>query len=154
MPALFACMRVGHPCRAWPVQSACIFVWIVPVVRGYLCCGATHTRGHMATREPPVELFYDPADLDPTAPRLRVMRNGVGWELWDADGGVLLGRHPSQADAIEAALERSKVRFSEILVRGSNGRLEWLADQEPASMRLTRLLNEAVESQRRRAREA
>jgi hypothetical protein len=78
----------------------------------------------MATREPPVELFYDPDDLHPTAPRLRVTRNSVGWELRD-EGGVLLGTHPTQDDAIDAGLERSRLRFSEILARGSNGRIEW-----------------------------
>lgn len=89
----------------------------------------------MATREPPVELFYDPADLGPAAPRLRVSKNGKGWELRD-DDGLLLSAHPSQTDAIDAALERSKVRFSEILVRGSTGEAEWRVDQDPTSLEL------------------
>jgi hypothetical protein len=93
----------------------------------------------MATREPPVELFYDPADLDPDAPRLRVSRNGEGWELRD-DDGVLLSKHPSQSDAIHAALERSSMRFSEILVRGSTGRAEWLVGQDPLTQDLSRIL--------------
>lgn len=103
----------------------------------------------MATREPPVELFYDPDDLHPTAPRLRVTRNGVGWELRD-DAGVLLSTHPAQMDAIEAGLERSAARFSEILVRGTNGRGEWVVDQDPVRMETWRMLDQAIESQRRR----
>lgn len=99
----------------------------------------------MATREPPVELFYDPEDLDPQAPRLRVSRNGEGWELRD-DDEVLLSKHPSQRDAIDAALERSSVRFSEILVRGSTGRAEWLVGQDP----LTRELHRVLERRQRR----
>ena len=85
-------------------------------------------------REPPVELFYDPADLDPTAPRLRVTRNGVGWELRD-DAGMLLSTHPTQDDAIDAALDRSRSRFSEILARGSTGRIEWRISQDPELLR-------------------
>jgi hypothetical protein len=95
----------------------------------------------MATREPPVELFYDPADLDPNAPRLRVVRNGVGWELRD-EAGVLLSTHPTQADAIDAALERSAVRFSEILVRGSTGATEWVVGQDALTQQLSRLLRD------------
>jgi hypothetical protein len=95
----------------------------------------------MATHAPPVERFYDPADLDPSAPRLRVMRNGAGWELQD-DGGMLLSAHPSQGDAIDAALERSKVRFSEILVRNSTGRTEWRVAQDELTQELSRLLRQ------------
>src|SRR5688500_7478043 len=95
----------------------------------------------MATREPPVELFYDPGDLDPQTPRLRVTRNGEGWEL-RADEGDLLSKHPSQAEAIDAALERSKARFSEILVRGSTGRAEWVVNQDPKWLKLTRARNQ------------
>jgi hypothetical protein len=82
----------------------------------------------MATREPPVELFYDPAELDPAAPRLYVLRNGATWELQDEDGAVL-GTHPTQRDAIEEAHERSATRFCEILARGSTGRIEWRIEQ-------------------------
>ena len=89
----------------------------------------------MATREPPVELFYDPADLDPKAPRLYVWRNGNTWELQD-EAGAVLSTHPTQDDAIDAALERSRVCFSEILVRGSTGRMEWLVDQNPELLRI------------------
>lgn len=84
----------------------------------------------MATREPPVELFYDPAELDPDAPRLYVRRNGTSWRLLDQDG-VLLSTHASQDEAIGAARQISKKRFSEILVRGSTDDLEWRLDQDP-----------------------
>jgi hypothetical protein len=93
----------------------------------------------MATREPPVERLYLPEDLDPGAPCLHVMRNGSGWEVRDDDGS-LLSKHPSQGDAVDAALERSKVRFNEILVRGSTGRVEWLVGQDPLTQELTRIL--------------
>jgi len=86
-------------------------------------------------------LGYDPADLDPSAPRLRVMRNGVGWELRD-DAGMLLSTHPSQGDAIDRALERSRARFSEILVRGSSGETEWAVAQDPLSQELARVIRE------------
>lgn len=101
----------------------------------------------MATREPPVELFYDPADLDPTAPRLRVSKNGKGWELRD-DDGLLLSAHPSQSDAIAVALEQSQRRFSEILVRGSNGRAEWRFNQNPEWLTLARELDRDMERRR------
>lgn len=104
----------------------------------------------MATREPPVELFYSPADLDPQAPRLRVTRNGEGWEL-RADEGDLLSKHPSQAEAIDAALERSKARFSEILVRGSTGRAEWVVNQNPNWLELARALDRDLERRRTEA---
>ncbi|HEV3051577.1 MAG TPA: hypothetical protein VGX50_14830 [Longimicrobium sp.] len=84
----------------------------------------------MATREPPVELFYDPAELDPDAPRLYVRRNGTSWRLLDQDG-VLLSAHASQDEAIDAARRLSGQRFSEILVRGSTDDLEWRLDQDP-----------------------
>jgi hypothetical protein len=95
----------------------------------------------MATRESSIDLYYDPEDLDPDAPRLRVTRNGKGWEL-RAGEGDLLSKHPSQAEAIDAALERSKARFSEILVRGSTGRAEWVVNQDPKWLKLTRALNQ------------
>jgi hypothetical protein len=94
------------------------------------------TGGDMATREPPVELFYDPQDLDPTAPRLYVWRNGATWELQNETGDVL-STHPTQTDAIDAARRRSEARFSEILVRGSSGRMEWQLDQDPELLRIS-----------------
>jgi hypothetical protein len=90
----------------------------------------------MATRTPPLERFYDPADLDPAAPRLYVLRNDCVWELRD-EADVLLSAHPTQQDAIDAALERSRLRFSEILARGSTGRAEWLVDQHPEILKAT-----------------
>jgi hypothetical protein len=103
----------------------------------YLCCGRyTHREAIMATRKPALELFYDPADLTPRAPRLYVRRNGRSWELRDEEDTVL-GTHSEQGDAIEDALDRSAVRFSEILVRGSTGRMEWLVDQDPEILKAT-----------------
>lgn len=84
----------------------------------------------MTTHEPPVELFYDPAELDPDAPRLYVRRNGTSWRLLD-ENGAILSTHPSQSEAIGAARRLSKQRFSEILVRGSTDDLEWRLDQDP-----------------------
>lgn len=104
----------------------------------------------MAKREPPVTLYYDPADLDPEAPRLRVTRNGVGWELRD-EAGTLLGTHPTQSAAIDAGLERSKARFSEILVRGSTGRAEWVVDQDPELLRAVAFLHKRWEKRQREA---
>jgi hypothetical protein len=96
----------------------------------------------MATREPPVELFYDPADLDPAAPRLYVWRSGRTWELQDEDG-IVLSTHPTQRDAIEEAHERSAARFCEILARGSTGRIEWRIEQSP-------MMREAAECWRKK----
>lgn len=90
----------------------------------------------MATREPPVERFYDPDKLDPDAPRLYVWRNGDTWELLD-ETHTVLSTHADQRDAIDAALDRSQVQFSEILARGSTGRIEWRIDQNPALLELT-----------------
>lgn len=90
----------------------------------------------MATREPPVELFYDPAELTPDAPRLYVRRNGTSWRLLDQNGD-LLSTHPTQSDAIGAARCISKERFSEILVRGATDALEWRLDQDPEIVEIT-----------------
>ncbi|HEX6036756.1 hypothetical protein [Longimicrobium sp.] len=90
----------------------------------------------MAMREPPEELFYDPADLDPDAPRLYVLRNGDTWELQDEPGDVL-STHPTRRDALEDAHERSAVAFCEILARGSNGRAEWWMEQNAAMRKAT-----------------
>jgi hypothetical protein len=90
----------------------------------------------MATREPPVERFYDPDKLDPDAPRLYVWRNGDTWELLD-EAHTVLSTHAAQRHAIDAALDRSQAQFSEILARGSTGRIEWRIDQNPALLELT-----------------
>jgi hypothetical protein len=105
----------------------------------------------MTTRKPSVERYYDPADLDPAAPRLHVRKNGVGWELRDAEG-ELLTAHSTQDDAIDAALALSKQRFSEILVRGSTGRAEWVVNQDPKWLKLTRAIDRDLA--RRREEEA
>lgn len=84
----------------------------------------------MATRDPPVELFYDPADLDPSAPRLYVRKENGAWALWDGTG-VLLGRHSTLPDALDDALARSGERFSEILVRTATGTQEWSVAHNP-----------------------
>lgn len=91
-------------------------------------------------REPPVELYYDPEKLDPCAPRLRVSKEGGTWELRDGEG-VLLSRHASLPEALDAALGRAKVCFSEIIVRGSGGRMEWSVSQNPDFVELARALN-------------
>lgn len=101
----------------------------------------------MGTREPSVELFYDPADLDPAAPRLHVRKNGSAWELRD-DGG-LLSAHATQSEAVNAALACSKRRFSEILVRGSTGRAEWVMKQDPRWLALANGWRKAPEGRRR-----
>ena len=100
----------------------------------------------MATREPPVELFYDPAELDREAPRLRIGKNDGVWELRD-DDGALLGCHASLPDALDAALAQSSIRFREILVRGANGRQEWAAHHNPEWMELARALNRTPAAQ-------
>ena len=97
----------------------------------------------MAKREPSVELFYDPAELDPAAPRLHIRKHGGTWELRD-DRGVLLSTHPSQGRAVDAALRRSRARFSEILVRGSNGRAEWAVNQDPKWLKLGKQMEKVV----------
>jgi hypothetical protein len=84
----------------------------------------------MATREASVELFYDPGELTPGAPRLYIRRSGSVWDIRDEDGGIL-STHPSQNHAIDEARTRSRQRFCEILVRGSTGELEWRLDQDP-----------------------
>jgi hypothetical protein len=94
----------------------------------------------MATREPPVELYYDPADLDPEAPRLYIGKNGSGWELRDEEG-ALLSAHAILPEALDAAGERSKVRFSEIIVRGASSSIEWSVSRNPEMVEFARVLN-------------
>lgn len=94
----------------------------------------------MAKRNPPLELYYDPADLDPDAPRLHIRKNGVGWELRD-DGGQLLSAHAQLPEAIDTALERSTIRFSEILVRGAVSPIEWSVSRNSEMVELARVLN-------------
>src|SRR5215213_496285 len=93
----------------------------------------------MAKREPPVELFYEPEDLDPRAPRLRIGKRNGRWELRD-NHDALLSSHAILPDAIDAALERSEACFSEILVRGASGRQEWSVHHNPEWIELFRIL--------------
>ncbi|HEX2079506.1 MAG TPA: hypothetical protein VHG08_17395 [Longimicrobium sp.] len=93
----------------------------------------------MAKREPPVELFYDPEELDLQAPRMRIGKSNGRWELRDHDG-ALLSSHAILPDAIDAALERSEACFSEILLRGADGRQEWSVHHNPEWIELIRLL--------------
>lgn len=99
----------------------------------------------MATREPPVELFYDLEELDPDAPRLRIAKDAGRWELRD-DQGVLLSVHPLLPEAIDAALARSAACFSEILVRGAGGDMEWSVHHDPDFVELVRAVNWPIPS--------
>jgi hypothetical protein len=93
----------------------------------------------MATRKPALELYYDPAELDPEAPRLHVRKDDGVWELRDADA-ALLSTHAKLPEAIDAALERSNARFSEILVRGAVSPIEWSVRLNPEMVELARVL--------------
>lgn len=104
----------------------------------------------MATRKPPVELFYDPEDLDSAAPRLRIGKKAGRWQLRD-EQGALLSSHALLPDAIDAALERSKARFSEILVRTASGHFEWSVRHNPDWTELARLVNGTAASQQEAA---
>jgi hypothetical protein len=104
----------------------------------------------MATRKPSIELYYDPEDLAPGAPRLRIAKKRGTWELRDEDG-VLLSGHPRLPDAIDAALERSEVCFSEILVMAGSGRFEWSVQHNPDWLALARAVNQPLVSEREAA---
>jgi hypothetical protein len=104
----------------------------------------------MAKRKAPVELFYDPEDLEPGAPRLRIAKQRGVWDLRD-DHGVLLSSHPRLPDAIDAALERSGKCFSEILVMAGSGRFEWSVQHNPDWLALARAVNRPVLSEREAA---
>ena len=104
----------------------------------------------VATREPPVKLYYDTQELDPAAPRLRVGKSAGVWELRD-EHGALLSSHPRLPDAIDAALERSDVCFSEILVMAATGRFEWSVRHNPELLEIARVVNRRVISEREAA---
>lgn len=104
----------------------------------------------MTTREAPIERFYDPAALDPGAPRLRVRKDGGAWELWD-DAGGLVSRHPTLSVALDAAEACSRRCYSEILVRSASGRHEWSYHHNPEWMALARVLNHALAPEREAA---
>lgn len=93
----------------------------------------------MAKRKPSLELYYDPADLDPEAPRLHIRKDEGVWELRDADD-ALLSRSMLLPDVLDAALERSNARFSEIIVQGAGGGIEWSVHQNPECVELARVL--------------
>jgi hypothetical protein len=95
----------------------------------------------MATREPPVELFYDPQELDPQAPRLRIRKRAGVWELRD-DQGALLSSHPRLPDAIDTALRQSEACFSEILVLAGSGEFEWSVQHNPEWLEVARIVNQ------------
>jgi hypothetical protein len=97
-----------------------------------------------------VELFYDPAELDPVAPRLRVGKNGGAWELRQ-DDGTLLSAHDSLPEAIDSGLVRSGECFSEILVRNSTGRQEWSVHHNPAWIDMIRWLIRTAPGEREAA---
>jgi hypothetical protein len=101
----------------------------------------------MATREPSVELFYDPAELDPDAPRLHIRKDDGVWELRDA-GDALLSSHAKLPEAIDAALGRSRVCFSEILVRGAVSPIEWSVRLNSGMAELARALNQPDAAER------
>lgn len=104
----------------------------------------------MVTREPPVELFYDPEDLNPEAPRLRISKRAGVWELRD-DHDVVLSSHPRLPEAIDTALERAEKCFSEILVMAGSGRFEWSVQHNPDWLALARAVNPPVLSEREAA---
>ncbi|HEX6367655.1 MAG TPA: hypothetical protein VF006_01905 [Longimicrobium sp.] len=104
----------------------------------------------MATRESSIELFYDPEDLDPAAPRLHIAKRDGVWELRDQQG-VLLSSHVRLPDAIDAALARSEECFSEILVMAGSGRFEWSVQHNPDWLALARAVNRPVLSEREAA---
>lgn len=103
----------------------------------------------MATREPPVELFYDPEDLHPDAPRLRISKRDGVWELRD-DQGAMLSSHPRLPDAIDTAVVRSEKRFSEILVVAANGQFEWSVQHNPDWLEVARIVNQDPKPRERR----
>jgi hypothetical protein len=104
----------------------------------------------MAKREPAVELYYDAEELDPKAPRLRISKRAGVWELRDAQG-ALLSSHALLPEAIDAALQRSEVCFSEILVMAATGEFEWSVHHTPEFVELARAVNRPAISEREAA---
>lgn len=104
----------------------------------------------MAKRASSIDLYYDPEDLDPDAPRLRIAKKRGVWELRDGEG-VLLSRHAWLPEAIDAALERSKVCFSEILVLAATGEFEWSVRHNPEFLELARAVNQEAAAEREAA---
>lgn len=104
----------------------------------------------MAKHEPPLDLYYDAEDLDPDAPRLRIAKKRGVWELRDEEG-VLLSHHPWLPDAIDAALERSRLCFSEILIMAATGEFEWSVRHNPEFLELARAVNQEAAAEREAA---
>ncbi|HEY0019015.1 MAG TPA: hypothetical protein VGC13_22125 [Longimicrobium sp.] len=104
----------------------------------------------VAGRERPIDLYYDPEELDADAPRLRISKCAGVWELRD-DQGALLGSHARLPAAIDHALARSAKRFSEILVMSATGRFEWSVKHNPEFVELARAVNRPVGSEREAA---
>lgn len=116
---------------------------LFPVYRVLLPLRRRYNDGRPITR--PVELFYDPADLDPDAPRLRVDKREGKWELRGEDG-TLVSTHAYLADALYAAVERSAASSAEILFRDASGRQEFSYRLNPDIVELSRLLRRSVVS--------
>jgi hypothetical protein len=101
-------------------------------------------------RERPIDLYYDPTELDTSAPRLRISKCAGVWELRDQQG-ALLNRHARLPAAIDDALARSAESFSEILVMAATGRFEWSVQHNPEFVELARAVSRPVESEREAA---
>jgi hypothetical protein len=128
-------------CRWWDWRSLRFDTGLRLIVR---------SKRLFATGEPSVELFYDPEDLDSQAPRLRIAKTSGVWELRD-EQGALLSSHARLPDAIDAALARSEVCFSEILVMAATGRFEWSVQHNPDWLELARAVNRPMEMEREAA---
>ncbi len=104
----------------------------------------------MADREPRVKLYYDARELDPDAPRLRIGKRAGVWEMRDEEG-ALLSSHARLPDAIDAALKRSEMCFSEILVMATTGRFEWSVRHNPELVEIARVVARPVAPEREAA---
>ncbi|HYR09036.1 MAG TPA: hypothetical protein VEQ60_14740 [Longimicrobium sp.] len=101
-------------------------------------------------RERPIDLYYDPDELDPDAPRLRISKCAGVWELRGPQG-ALLSSHARLPAAIDDALARSAECFSEILVMAATGRFEWSVKHNPEFVELARVVNRPEEFEREAA---
>lgn len=101
-------------------------------------------------RKRPLELYYDPEELNPDAPRLRISKCAGVWELRD-DQGALLSSHARLPAAIDDALARSAECYSEILVMAATGRFEWSVQHNSDWLALARAVNRPVVSEREAA---
>lgn len=101
-------------------------------------------------RRKPLEFYYDPAELDPDAPRLHIRKHDGVWELRD-DADVLLAAYARLPGALDDALARSATQFSEILVRAADGAFEWSVRHNPDWEWLARFMNEVTAGEREAA---